>query len=82
MRKLGGYLWGLPLKHRVLAIAYLTGIAVASAGIPLFGFGVTSHIHWMKVVGIVLLLLLLIENAIIYPIIRMRLGSRRARPPG
>jgi hypothetical protein len=65
-----------------MAVAYLTGIAVASAGIPLFGFGVTFHIHWMKVVGIVLLLLLLVENAIIYPIIRVRLGSRRARPPG
>jgi hypothetical protein len=82
MRKLVRSLRGLPLRQRVLVIAYLSGIVVASAGIPLFAIGVTSHIHWMEVVGIVFLLVLLIENAIISPIVRVRLGSRRARPPG
>jgi hypothetical protein len=82
MRKLGRHLRGLPLKQRILAIAYLTAIAVASAGIPLFAIGVTSHIHWMEVAGIGLLLFLLVENAIISPIIRVRLSSRRAKPPG
>lgn len=77
MRKLGRYLRGLPLKQRILAIAYLTAIVVSSAGIPLFAIGVTSHRHWMQIVGIVLLLVLLVENAIISPIIRVRLSSRR-----
>jgi hypothetical protein len=79
MSKLGRYLWGLPLRQRVLTVAYLAAIVVASAGIPLFAIRVTSHRHCMEVVGIVLLLFLLVENAIIAPIIRVRLSSRRAK---
>jgi uncharacterized membrane protein YhdT len=82
VKRLGRYLRGLPLKQRVLAIAYLTAIVVSSAGIPVFAIGVTSHTHWVEIVGIVLLLFLLVENAIISPIIRVRLSSRRAKLPG
>lgn len=81
MRKLIGHLASLPLKQRILAITYLTAIAVAACGIPLLAIGVTSHHGWMKVVGVALLVSLLVENAIISPIIRVRASSRRTEPP-
>ena len=58
-------------------------VALGLLPVPIGGLclviGVGGHVHWLEIVGIVLLVVGLLEHSIMWPIRRARLASRR--PP-
>jgi hypothetical protein len=49
---------------------------VALLAIPVTVAGAVWHVRWLLIAGIVMLVLLVILNALVLPIIRMRTGPR------
>jgi hypothetical protein len=63
------------LGTRGLLIVLLVGV-VALLAVPVTIAGAVWHVLWLMIVGIVMLVFLVILNALLLPIIRMRAGHR------
>ena len=66
--------------NRLVAVVIVGVSVIGILGIPLLIIGASSHTHWLLVLGLVLLVVVVVEDAVVIPIVRARHTASKSRP--